>query len=98
MYEPQGRFVPLTTGKPDSNERRLSKNAFGSVNRANFRAAFSPKYAFRPSKLSHGGLNKGPGQIVFSKALYSDDSLSEFRAAIAALGPEFASDSKSATK
>lgn len=38
------------------------------------------------------------GKIVFSKTGYSDDSLSELRAAIAKLGPEFASVSKSASK
>lgn len=36
------------------------------------------------------------GKIVFSKTGYSDDSLSELRAAIAKLGPEFASVSKPA--
>lgn len=37
------------------------------------------------------------GKIVFSKTGYSDDSLSELRAAIAKLGPEFSSVSKGAT-
>lgn len=54
--------------------------------------------ALKEAGLPYTVLIDAQGKIVFSKTGYSDDSLSELRAAIAKLGPEFSSVSKAASK
>ena len=54
--------------------------------------------ALKQSGLPYTVLIDAQGKIVFSKTGYSDDSLSELRAAIAKLGPQFSSLSKTASK
>ena len=53
--------------------------------------------ALKEMGLPYTVLVDAQGKVVFSKTGYSDDSLSELRAAIAKLGPEFASVSKTTT-
>ncbi len=54
--------------------------------------------AFKQAGLPYTVLIDAQGKVVFSKTGYSDGSLSELRAAIAKLGPEFSSVSKTASK
>jgi len=54
--------------------------------------------ALKQSGLPYTVLIDAQGKIVFSKTGYSDDSLSELRAAIAKLGPEFSSVAKIASR